>query len=83
MAQQLKCPECEKLSKISEESQKIKNFIEWLRENGMEICTDDVDGYYPAYNGATEQLLAKYFEIDLNKVEDERREFLKWMREQI
>jgi hypothetical protein len=42
MSKQPECPECEKLAKISEESNKI---------------------------GSWEQLLAKYFEIDLDKAE--------------
>ena len=32
------CPECEKQLKISDDSQKLGEFLEWLQSNNYEIC---------------------------------------------
>ena len=72
-------PECEKLAKIAPESQKIGEFLDWLRNQGIHLCKweethcsagdpeDLVEIREPREN-----LLAKYFEVDLDKVEEER-----------
>lgn len=80
------CPECEKLSDVADESNKIGNFIDWMRMNEMDIVEYDEDGYlqeHPSYIGdyGINRLLAKYFNIDLDKVEQERRALLDWIRE--
>jgi hypothetical protein len=72
-------PELSKMEAVADESQSIGNFIDWLGENGMVICASD-DGlrgtrFFPTME-STEALLARYFEIDLNKVEKERRAML-------
>lgn len=82
----VKYPECEKLKKVSEESNKIGAFLDWLmNEKYIHLCTyeeaheiDDEDlseGYY-GINRTIEDLLAEYFEIDMDKVEKERRQIL-------
>lgn len=84
MNTQPECPECEKLSKVSEESNKIARFLNWLQDKkDYDICEysgNDWAGYFNPVDLSTEQLLAEYFEIDLNKVEDERRALLDWIR---
>ena len=83
---QPECPECEKLVDVSKESQPIGEFIEWLKRK-YDICelveSEDMYGgeYVPVYK-TTNQLLADYFQIDLDKVEHERRALLDWLREQ-
>jgi hypothetical protein len=81
-------PECEKLAKVSEQSQKIGEFIDWLGWNkGYHISfypKDEETHAYPRLAPIienTEQLLADYFEIDLKKVEEERRAILKGLQE--
>lgn len=117
-----KYPECEKLAKVSKESNAIGEFLDWLSEEQKTFLfkwndeddngeakfidetgdptipstysfeeKDDEDflnpeyeifpkGYYrvrlPHY-----QLLAQYFNIDLNKVEKERRQMLKELQD--
>jgi hypothetical protein len=77
-------PECEKLAKVSETSQKIGEFLEWLNEQGFTICRlgeDNSDLFYPDYTSIN-QRLADFFGIDLNKVEAERRQMLETLRSQ-
>lgn len=86
MRQQPECPECEKLTSASEESSKIGNFLDWLSENNIllaryEKCNDFKDEMLFPVQKSFEQLLSEYFEIDLNKVEQERRALLDWLRE--
>jgi uncharacterized NAD(P)/FAD-binding protein YdhS len=80
------CPECEKLSAVSKESNRLGEFLDWLEhEKGFVIAEwDKEDAYkdnnlYPThipYN----TLLAEYFNIDLNKVEKERSVLLEYIR---
>jgi hypothetical protein len=83
--------EIEKLAKVQDKSQAIGEFIEWLGDNNMAIVRyatkedmfDDEgerngirEGDYLTMIQSIEKLLAKYFKIDLNKVEKEKRELL-------
>ena len=87
-------PEHEKMRAISEKSQVVGEFIDWLREDGHDICkfekhtrhSDELgdwtpEGWYPQRR-RIEQLLADFFEIDLDKIEDEKRAMLEQMREE-
>lgn len=87
-----KYPECEKLHAVHEESQKIGDILEWLQqEQGYTLCkyqdeeySPEMDegfpaGFYPTYE-RIEELLAKYFQIDMDKVDDERRQMLEDLR---
>lgn len=82
---QPKCPECEKLKKVSKKSQVIGEFLDWLLGDGeyviAEIVDDDGDENLFPVHESTEQLLAAYFKIDLVKVEKERRALLDCIRE--
>ena len=82
----MKYPECEKLAAVSDKSQAIGAFLEWLRETKeYEIAkwdTDDrlgIDKLSPVHY-SIESLLAEYFEIDMNKVEKERQQILEDVR---
>ena len=83
-----KYPEHVKLQAISEDSQKIGNFIEWLRERGAQICTLDEadDAYWPGLQvhdrivNSIQDILATYFDIDPEKIEEEKRTILEEMR---
>lgn len=107
-------PECEKLAKVSKESNSIGAFLDWLQEQGISLtkwqdegdngepryidettgeqasmlalnsinnpeCEEWSEGYF-AINTPTEKLLAQYFDIDMNKVEKERRQILEDIR---
>jgi hypothetical protein len=89
MKQQPNCPECEKLSAVSKESDKIGDFLGWLHEHGIclvEWLPDDEVDENPwrmsKYDNDFNQLLADYYNIDLKKVEVERTALLKWLQEQ-
>lgn len=79
-------PECAKLVSVSPDSQKIGEFIDWLNENGIRLCRwtelEDAPDQYMEIHDPMEKLLARYFEIDLDKVETERRALLDWLHEQ-
>lgn len=88
MSNQPECPECQKLADISKESNKIGSFLEWLLhetqysfgkwindENGNSIFINTHVG-----DRIINELLAQYYGIDLNKVEEERIALLDWLR---
>lgn len=80
-----KYPECDKVKDISDISQKIGEFIEWLKEKNYIICKKEIDEEYgtaffhPTYL-PMEETLAEFFNIDLNKLEEERRNILEEFR---
>lgn len=82
----IKTTELDKMSAVHERSNSIGDFIEWLknsREPRLFICELDEDAeefYCPHLS--TEKLLAEYFKIDLNKLEEERRGLLEAIRQQ-
>ena len=74
-------PEHEKLHLIKDKSQEIGSFLEWLQDDAKIILAeyDEMDFLYPIYI-RTEELLAKYFNIDLKKIEQEKRAMLDEIR---
>lgn len=75
-------PECEKMAAIRDKSQVIGEFLEWAEET-QDFCMCMYSGYgheYIPINMTKEILLAKFFNIDLNKVEKERRQILDRIR---
>jgi len=73
-----KYPECEKMFSVSAESQSIGAFLDWCLEQRYELrgWNDTYQDCPGPLRMSSEQLLAKYFEIDLNKVERERQAML-------
>jgi hypothetical protein len=63
----IKYPECEKLQKVADKSDECGHFLDWLCQKGYAEKTS---------RKRMEELLAEYFEIDLVKVEKERRAIL-------
>ena len=81
-------PEHNKLRAIADKSQTVGEFLEWLGEQGLTVCrfqeltrhSDELgdyspEGYYPART-SREKLLAEFFDIDLDKIEAEKRAML-------
>lgn len=71
-----------KLEKIKDESQVIGEFLEWLRsEKGWSICKPykNTDLFEPTIF-STEKLLAEYFGIDLDRLDDEKRTMIEELR---
>lgn len=78
-------PEHDKLKKVSGESQAIGEFVDWLRqERGIVFCDEDKvdDVYVPVVPFSIERVLADYFGIDLNKIEQEKVALLDHIRAQ-
>jgi len=80
---QPKCPECEKLFAVSEKSNSIGTFLDWLKYSKKvtfaewALGEDRQDALF-----RIEPLLAEYFNIDLDVVDKERSAFLKWLQEE-
>lgn len=74
-------PEHEKLKALGGENQIVGYFIDWLGENGFVIAEYDeiTSRLYPA-RLARDRLLAKHFEIDLDKLNDEKDAMLEAFR---
>lgn len=73
-------PEHEKLKRVADRSQAIGEFVDWLHTQGVTLahwhnCTQLVPHGTPI-----EKLLARYFEIDLDKIEEEKRAMLAALR---
>jgi len=75
-------PECEKVANVKDKSQAIGEFLEWLRiEKGIIMCErrGESDSLVPSFL-RNEQLLADFFDIDLDLVEKEKRAMLEELR---
>ncbi len=75
-------PECEKLRAARPTSDKLSEFLDWLSEQKIVLCTLNPEHYkakggeYYQITERPEELLARFFNIDLKKVEKERRQML-------
>lgn len=74
-------PEHKRMKAVSEKSQAIGGFLDWLQnERGLVIAYwNDWDELVPT-SASIQRLLAEYFEIDLDKVEAEKQEMLEILR---
>lgn len=78
----IKTPECDKMLAIVSKSQLIGEFLCWLdEEKGVDLMVlgDHGINYEPFYYN-TAELLAEFFDIDLDKVEQEKRAILEEIR---
>lgn len=75
-------PEHDKLSAIRDQSQSIGQFLDWLlNEQGRYIASyDRRDEVLEADYRSIEDWLARYFDIDRDKLEEEKRDMLDKMR---
>lgn len=88
---QPKTDECQKIVDVQEQSAVLSGFYDWLREERIHLAKyekverDEYGDYeereelFPIRDGP-EVLFARYFNIDLNKVEEERRTLLAKIR---
>jgi len=75
-------PEHEKLKKVQDKSQTIGEFLEWLGyEKDYAICEieERYQRYYPISINH-QKLLGQYFDIDLDKLEKEKRQMLETLK---
>ena len=78
-------PEHDKIHLVKDKSQFIGEFLEWLQTEQKitfgEYTDENPDTLFPILHKSTEKWLALYFNIDLNKIEEERLQMLKNLRE--
>lgn len=75
-------PECNRMLEIRERSQAIGEFLEWLNEENIILCNYPVEGsdlYHPASQN-THILLHKFFNLDPDVIEAEKRAVLEHVR---
>jgi hypothetical protein len=72
-------PQIDRMTEVQAESQAVGEFLEWLDEQRIDLCSvipgSGHDRWAPITDGR-EKLLARYFDIDLNALENERRAIL-------
>ena len=74
-------PEHEKLKAISDKSQAIGEFVDWLGEaKGLALCELDEHGRYFSSRVSIRALLAEYFDIDERRLEAEKMVMLDEMK---
>lgn len=79
-------PELDKMKAAREKSAVLTEFVDWLDQNNMRIClrTEVSITYrgspYEPIPESFEKLFARFFGIDLDKVEEERRQILAELR---
>lgn len=73
-----KTPQLDKMLEVQTESQKIGEFLDWLNEKKIYLCKPV--GYFTEINKTTEELLADYFDINLEDAEQERKALLECER---
>jgi hypothetical protein len=81
----MKYKEHEKLAEVKDESQAIGAFLEWLEGEGLSICRwrefrngrNELEGtgFFPD-RGPINDILARYFEIDQDELDREKRMML-------
>jgi hypothetical protein len=66
-------PEHEKLARISDQSQRLGEFLEWAEEKGWHLAEwqDEIDYMLPIHL-KKDQVLARYFGIDLDRLHAEK-----------
>ncbi len=83
-----KTPECDKLEVAVDKlgTQQIGAFLEWCESQNMQLCYRITEaGGMTAYGSVLlniQQILAKYAGIDLNKVDEEKKALIKYLRDQ-
>ncbi len=77
-----KYPECKKMAAVRDQSQVIGEFLEWLaNEKETWICKrEEEDRTYYLWGFSVEIVLAEFFGINLNKVDEEKRQMLDEIR---
>jgi hypothetical protein len=66
-------PEHRKLAAVKDKSQTCGEFLDWLEEQGIFLCTHQAGHNWPThYNENRTEMLARFFEIDLKELEREK-----------
>jgi len=77
-------PEHEKMQKVSERSQACGEFIEWLGGKGICLASYQVNEHGVnelfSVNDDIQKLLAEFFEIDLQLIQEEKEQMFEALR---
>lgn len=76
-------PEHARMSKVSDRSQTIGEFLDWLRSTEIVLAewgTEDWDETLFPINTSIEKLLARFFQIDLQKIAEEKDQMIAELR---
>jgi hypothetical protein len=82
-----KYPECEKLRTSRDDLLKLRQFTEWLGENGITLCSHGPTHYaskggeYYQITENIETVIFRFLGVDAKKLEDERRAMLEEAQE--
>ncbi len=74
-----KYPESTRMKEVSEQSQAIGEFIDWMNRNAMQVCEWVENKHRKEYLPVAmsiEEMLAKYYQINLKRVEEEKQQML-------
>lgn len=78
-------PMLDKMRAVRERSQAIGEFLEWLQGKGYILCRrtrgEEMHFPYLPAGKSIEELLAEFFEVDLDVAERERRTVLEYVRQ--
>jgi hypothetical protein len=74
-------PEHQKVKDLDGKGQVLQDFLEWLDEQGIRLATypGETEWMAPIHEGRG-NLIARYFNIDLQKLDDEKRLILDELR---
>lgn len=70
-------PECEKLAAIHDEAMTIRNFLQQCEEEGINLVSQHSGNSMSfVFEEKREQLIMSFFDIDTDKLEQERQEII-------
>jgi hypothetical protein len=80
-AQAPSTPTLNKMARVRHQSQVVGEFMEWLQQQGYVVCRKYLgeNRFLPIFE-SIEELLARFFDVDLEAAERERRLLLEWAR---
>ena len=76
-----KYPQHEKIKALGERRNTVQEFLDWLDEQGIRLAESAGTGELCCIGDSKEKVMARFFGIDLNKLELEKRAMLDSLRE--
>lgn len=65
-------PEHDRMAAVSDQAQAIGDFLEWAQSRGQRLAAINRHGAWHPTHLRTEEVLAEYFDIDLDKIAAEK-----------
>lgn len=75
--------ECKKMEIFRYQSLALTEFVDWIEEQGMRICEIPEVGHMPymPIGETNEKLFARFLDIDMDKLEEEKQNILKIIKD--